>query len=113
TPMRALENDRWRAIVSFPEPGRYEFRIAAWRDLFTSWRVEVTKKHGAGQKISLELEEGKRLVRAVIGRKANVASEDRRALKSFLAEAEGSDAEGDMLSVLLSDDVAALMARCG
>jgi starch synthase (maltosyl-transferring) len=111
--MRLLTNDRWRVSTSFPEPGFHEFKIVAWRDLFASWRAEVAKKHEAGQRISLELDEGKQLVRAGLGHKTGTAPNDRAALQAFLKETEASPAEGDVLSVLLSDDVAALMARCG
>jgi starch synthase (maltosyl-transferring) len=111
--MRQLVNDRWRATVFFAEPGHHEFAIAAWRDLFASWRAEVAKKHDAGQKISLELEEGRRLLDAALRAKAGGTSSDRAALKALCAELEASPAEGDVFSVLMSDDVAVLMARCG
>ncbi|UUP16726.1 alpha-1,4-glucan--maltose-1-phosphate maltosyltransferase [Nitratireductor thuwali] len=110
TPMRHLGNDRWRASVVFAKPGSHEFKIAAWRDLFATWRAEVSKKHDAGQKISLELEEGRRLVEQAAGARAG-SSGDRSALKALLAEVEQSSSEGDMLAVMLSDDMAVLMAR--
>lgn len=110
TPMRHMGNDRWRASVVFAKPGSHEFKIAAWRDLFATWRAEVSKKHDAGQKISLELEEGRRLVEQAAGARAG-SSGDRSALKALLAEVEQSSSEGDMLAVMLSDDMAVLMAR--
>jgi starch synthase (maltosyl-transferring) len=47
--------------VSFRDNGRYYYTIIAWRDLFSSWREEITKKHGAGLSVELELEEGRSL----------------------------------------------------
>ena len=38
---------------------RYDYTIIAWRDLFASWRDEVSKKHAAGLPLALELTEGR------------------------------------------------------
>ncbi|YBV95188.1 alpha-1,4-glucan--maltose-1-phosphate maltosyltransferase [Phyllobacteriaceae bacterium JZ32] len=111
TPMRPLVNDRWRATITFSEAGHHEFSIAAWRDLFASWRAEVAKKHGAGQNISLELEEGKHLVEQALAVHDGRTGGDRSALKALLDEVRSSASEGDRLAVLMSDDMAALMAR--
>jgi len=63
-PMVPFDNDRWRGAFRPDRNGPYEYTLIAWRDLFASWREEVSKKHAAGQPISLELEEGRRLVAA-------------------------------------------------
>ncbi len=113
TPMRHLVNDRWRATVVFREVGHHEFRVASWRDLFATWRLEVTKKNEAGQRITLELEEGWRLVNKVLESRNGSDSADRAALEALLSEIASSPAEGDRLAVLMSDDMAALMRRLG
>jgi starch synthase (maltosyl-transferring) len=113
TPMRLLTNDRWRATISFDEPGHHEFRICAWRDLFASWRAEVIKKHEAGQDISLELIEGRHLVEKALQAGSGGAPHDRSALKALLAEVESSPSEGDVLAVMISEDMAVLMRRLG
>ena len=114
TPMRLVDNDRWQATIRFAETGNHEFKIAAWRDLYASWRAEVTKKHAAGQKVSLEIEEGRRLVQDATSRRPkDEAAKERAELKRLLGQIEDSPAEGDVLSVLLSDESARLMARCG
>ena len=51
TPMRLIENDRWRGRITFNSIGLHEYTIAAWRDLFGAWRDEVAKKHNAEQRI--------------------------------------------------------------
>nr|WP_011581997.1 MULTISPECIES: alpha-1,4-glucan--maltose-1-phosphate maltosyltransferase [Chelativorans] len=113
TPMRHLVNDRWRATVVFEEVGHHEFRIASWRDLFATWRMDTAKKHEAGQKISLELQEGRLLVEKALGIRTGGTPNDRSALKALLAEVTSSSSEGDALAVLMSDDMAVLMRRLG
>ena len=111
--LRHIDNDRWRVHLTFAESGPYEFRIAAWRDLFASWRGEVAKKREAGQRISLELVEGRNLLEAALGARPAPTKADRASLKRHLAKVAPTAPEADVLSVLLSDDVAALMARAG
>jgi len=111
TPMRHLVNDRWRATVVFDEIGHHEFRIASWRDLFATWRMDTAKKHEAGQKISLELQEGRLLVEKALGVPTGGAPNDRSALSALLAEATSTSSEGDALAVLMSDDMAVLMRK--
>ncbi|MDX6245635.1 MAG: hypothetical protein QOE76_3358 [Frankiales bacterium] len=53
---------RWQVPVTFTEPGLWSFVIEAWADPFATWRHNVEVKLGAGQDISLELEEGAQLL---------------------------------------------------
>ncbi|OHV10642.1 alpha-1,4-glucan--maltose-1-phosphate maltosyltransferase [Kushneria phosphatilytica] len=55
-------NDLWEGVITPQSLGRCEFVIEAWRDAFATWRNELVKKHAAGVPITLELEEGRRLV---------------------------------------------------
>jgi len=111
TPMRHLVNDRWRATVVFDEVGHHEFRLASWRDLFATWRMDTAKKHEAGQQIALELQEGRLLVEKALGVRTSGTPHDRSALKALLAEVTSSASEGDALAVLMSEDMAVLMRR--
>src|SRR5690606_10500233 len=104
TRMRHLVNDRWRAVVTAHEIGHHEFRLIAWRDLFASWRAEMEKKHAAGQKVSLELEEGRRLIEKALAARVG-PSADRAALKVLLREAAASGVETDIIAVLMSEDM--------
>ncbi|KAK4241750.1 DUF3416 domain-containing protein [Achaetomium macrosporum] len=112
-PMRHLVNDHWRATVVFEEVGHHEFKIASWVDLFAIWRMDTAKKHEAGQKVSLELQEGRLLAEKALSVRTGGTSNDRSALKTLLAELTSSPSEGDALAVLTSDDMAVLMRRLG
>ncbi|WP_274424058.1 alpha-1,4-glucan--maltose-1-phosphate maltosyltransferase [Chelativorans sp. YIM 93263] len=112
-PMRHIVNDRWRATIVIKEVGHHEFRIAAWRDLFASWRAEIAKKHAADQNISLELEEGRLLVEQAACPTDAAKSSAHSELQALLGEMNASSSPGDRLAVLMSDELAALMARLG
>ena len=52
--MAYFDNDRWRGFAMVEDNARYVFTVIAWRDLYATWRDEVSKKHAAGVSISLE-----------------------------------------------------------
>ncbi|MCX7868595.1 MAG: DUF3416 domain-containing protein, partial [Terrimicrobiaceae bacterium] len=65
TPMRFLENDRWRGVFPVTSTGWLEYRVGAWGDEFLSWRQEVRKKAEAGiEDLGTEAEEGARMLEA-------------------------------------------------
>jgi len=110
-PMRPLANDRWRAHFTPVDNRLHEYTVLAWRDTWETWRSELAKKHTAGQHVSLELEEGARLIALSVG--CGRGSEaDRRALEE-LAERMRWAGEGERFSVMMTDDVAGLMHRAG
>jgi starch synthase (maltosyl-transferring) len=63
TPMRALGNDAWQSTFSVDTLGLYEYTVEGWIDRFGTWRLELSKKFGAGQDVSSELLEGAALLR--------------------------------------------------
>ena len=81
-PMRFIDNDRWRGEITLSENCRYAYTIAAWRDVFASWRDDVSKKAAAGQDIAVELDEGRRLVETVL-KGHGVAEANRRVGESL------------------------------
>jgi starch synthase (maltosyl-transferring) len=108
TPMTFVDNDRWRARTVLPEVGFWQLRITAWRDLFATWHGEITKKIAAGQNVSLEIVEGRRLVEAAAD--AAASHGELEALLQALDDAAGDD---DALALLMRDDTLELMRRAG
>jgi starch synthase (maltosyl-transferring) len=98
-PMAPLGNDRWRALVPVSRLGRHAFSVIAWQDDYALFADELSKKYMAGQKVSLELREGRALVRA------QVAAPELLAFINAL-ETEDEDALRDML---LSHELAVAM----
>jgi starch synthase (maltosyl-transferring) len=60
-PMRLDDNDRWCAAFTPPKPGRYDYAIEAWTDVFATWRRDLLAKRAAGLDVSLETIEGLQL----------------------------------------------------
>jgi starch synthase (maltosyl-transferring) len=97
-PMRPDGNDRWTAAFVPPTPGRYEYAIEAWTDVFGTWRRDAIAKQKAGLDISLELQEGRQL----LARAGQLAP-------PLVPDAQADTAQAD--AALLSDDVAPLARR--
>ena len=83
TPLAHIGNDRWEAVVSFDRLGRHDIVVEAWRDRFATWRHDTTVKAAAGQDVSVDIEEGARLLEAL----TPLVPELRRALVAEAAEA--------------------------
>ncbi|WER48521.1 alpha-1,4-glucan--maltose-1-phosphate maltosyltransferase [Cupriavidus sp. WKF15] len=109
-PMRHLVNDRWYGSFPLVALGRHTFTVEAWRDAFASWLDEVGKKRAAGVDITLEIEEGARLVAdALMPAQGDGPPPDSElaALVDELTASAGDDAA--RLEILLSPRTAAGM----
>lgn len=95
--------DLWSASFDLTENAYYEYTVEAWGDLFETWRRDVGKKIDAGQRVELELVEGRALVAEAAKRSKN------KRLKSALKTFDAADYDGQ-LEVLRSDAVREAMA---
>jgi starch synthase (maltosyl-transferring) len=100
-PLRPIGNDRWTGTFPLARLGRHQFAIEAWRDVFATFRDELAKKHAAGLSLTLELEEGRRLVQQAAERSGGD-------LAAVAARLEGGDAT-ERREVLLAEATADLM----
>ncbi|MGH8219709.1 MAG: alpha-1,4-glucan--maltose-1-phosphate maltosyltransferase [Steroidobacteraceae bacterium] len=66
--MIPIGNDRWQATFEVSRLGRHLYTVSGWVDPLASWRGDVTKKHAAGQDVSVDLERGAQLIRACAAR---------------------------------------------
>lgn len=107
SPMVHIVNDRWRGSFPMVALGRHEFTVEAWRDTFASWLDEIGKKRKAGVGITLEIEEGARLVAETLGTPDGSAITDAGAILGDLSAAAGDDAL--RLEILLSPRTEAAM----
>ncbi|HWF96075.1 MAG TPA: alpha-1,4-glucan--maltose-1-phosphate maltosyltransferase [Xanthobacteraceae bacterium] len=60
--MRHHGNDRWTATFTPPKPGRYEYAIETWTDVFGTWRRDILAKRLAGLDVSLDTLEGPQIL---------------------------------------------------
>jgi len=111
-PMQFLGNDRWRAEFPLTKNARYLYTIVAWRDLYATWCDEAGKKHGAGQRISLELTEARHLIEeAVAGGRGS--DSDWSGFQSLLKALDQAKGDAAKLACLTADAAQELFARAG
>jgi starch synthase (maltosyl-transferring) len=55
SPMKPLGNDRWAGQFSVSELGQYHYTVEAWIDRFQTWRLDLQKRMGAQQDVSVDL----------------------------------------------------------
>jgi starch synthase (maltosyl-transferring) len=107
-PMEPVENDRWVGHFNLTHNTRYRYSIGAYVDLFASWRIEVTKKHEAGERIESELLEGWTLVEATAHR---ATGRDKTSLNEWLGRWHACDPVTAPLDAALNPDLKMLMER--
>ncbi len=110
--MLHVDNDRWAADLSVPEPTLWRLSFIAWRDLFATWHEDTAKKIAAGQNIQLELEEGRHLIVAALEADESRKARPKKVLSRLLAQLEDASA-ATRQSLLMSDETLALMRAAG
>lgn len=106
-PMTLLGNDHWQARLVPGETGRLVFAIEAWWDDYGTYCSELQKKHAAGLRLDLELEEGRRHLHGAINRANGQQAEQLRSLIALLEQTEEQDAR---VALLLDDQTRQVMA---
>lgn len=84
--------------------GRHLFTIEAWRDAFATFRGELLKKHAAGIDVSVEVEEGRRLVEAAAARHVTAIR------AGALAQRLAHEAYETRIALLLDEEAAITMS---
>ncbi|MDP9250740.1 MAG: alpha-1,4-glucan--maltose-1-phosphate maltosyltransferase [Chloroflexota bacterium] len=100
--MRLVDNDRWSGSVPLVRNARHRYTIEAWRDAIGSWRVELERKVEAGLRVGVELEEGRLLLDAALGRASGA---DATLLRAALARDGGARSQRARLAAMARDDV--------
>jgi starch synthase (maltosyl-transferring) len=109
-PMEFFDNDRW--IGRFPLTANidYLYTVEAWRDLFGSWRSDLTKKREAKQDVRLELQEGLLLIQKAAQR---AHGRYRETLEALLAHAGTlRERPDDLAELLLAEELHIAVVRC-
>ncbi|WP_230532776.1 alpha-1,4-glucan--maltose-1-phosphate maltosyltransferase [Microvirga roseola] len=105
TRMKLIVNDRWSAEFPLERMGRYEFAVETWRDPFAIFRWELEKKYAAGLDVTLELEEGRRIVDKALAETQGEIADRVRPIAERLA---GADYDA-RLDILLSQETSNVM----
>jgi len=110
--LEQVDGDRWRGACHFESAGRWEYVVEAWGDVFRSWkktfavRVE-SKDPDAG----IEALEGARLLNEAAQRARGAGATDAAMQLRDCAELLGTLPPEQLLEVLLSAELQALMDR--
>jgi starch synthase (maltosyl-transferring) len=80
-PMGPVENDRWAGSFQVKQPGRYQYTVEAWTDLYGSWIDGARKKFNAGEPIASELLEGLHIVTST---EARARGAEKKELAAFV-----------------------------
>jgi starch synthase (maltosyl-transferring) len=104
--LRPVVNDRWEASF-FPERiGRHRVTIEAWWDHWGTFRRDLAAKHEAGQDVTLEIDEGRDMLRAAAAGISDKVSVALQRIAGRLQSASGDE----RIAILLSADAADAMA---
>jgi starch synthase (maltosyl-transferring) len=104
---------RWEGTFTVETPGRWDWAIEAWTDVFATWRDELQRKVGAGQHdLAGELSEGVVLLEDAAAR--TESGEDRTTLERALDVLRDAGAEETAkFDAALAPDVFAAVERHG
>ena len=104
---------RWQGAFAVETPGRWEWTVEAWSDVFATWRDELQRKIAAGQHdLAGELSEGAVLLERAAQRAGD--ADDRAALEAALAVLRDPAAEeAARFDAALAPEVHAAVERHG
>jgi len=109
-PMTPGVNDRWHGSFPLIGVGRHLYTVLAWHDGFATWCDEVTKKKQAGVNVTLETEEGVRLVAAAEHTRVAREHAVQPALHELIARLEAARGDdGRRLEILLTPQTRQVM----
>lgn len=100
--------DDWEGSFSISSMGRWEYRVHAWIDHFTTWRDDLGKKAAANVDVPSQLQAGAIILRGTAGRRRNTRAARIRELATTLADANQDEAE--RIATGLGDELAELVA---
>jgi starch synthase (maltosyl-transferring) len=107
--MTHRDNDRWSGTFRLARNSRYFYTIEAWTDVFASWRRDVSKKVEAGQKVELELAEGRQILAAA----ARAGGAGARAIRAALERVTAAASPKEQAATLLDEGLHRVMAEHG
>jgi starch synthase (maltosyl-transferring) len=111
-PMRPVDNDRWSGHLELLRNRWHRYAVEAWRDQFGTWRDGLAKKLDAGVAVPGELEEGRLLLAAALGRAELAgASDDAGRIGEALAAFRRARSEATRAAPLLDEELLATMRR--
>jgi starch synthase (maltosyl-transferring) len=103
--MRLVTNDRWATTFVPARVGRHLVTVQAWWDAWGTFRHDLSVKHAAGQNVTLEIDEGRSLIKAALAR---APARTCGALSSIADRLKSLDIAAQV-ALMLAEDTAAAM----
>lgn len=109
-PMKLDSNDRWHGTCVFEKAGRWEYLVEAWGDTFRSWKKTFAVRVAAKDPdVPIEAREGARLLKEAATRAKKAGASAAAAQMQECAELLVKVPAQDILELLQSDEMQALM----
>jgi starch synthase (maltosyl-transferring) len=108
SPMRSIENDRWRGEFIVEEPGMYYYTLQGWIDHFKTWQKDLRKKFDAGQDISVDILIGLQYIEEA---SARALDEEKKKLKKFADLLRSETDREEVFLLAMSKEVNEVMER--
>jgi starch synthase (maltosyl-transferring) len=108
SPMKPLENDRWRAEFSVEELGRYYYTVEGWIDRFETWRIDLVKRVAAAQDVHVELLLGTDLIAEAA---AQAMGEDAEVLRQWAIRLRQAKDKPEGAAIALEEGMLELIRR--
>ena len=108
--LELLGNDRWRALITPGQVGDWEFELVALADDFGTWTRDLRLRIEAGQDVTVELEDGARIVDSRLAR-TGLRADVRAALRKLATELREGASPSAALAAASAPDALALMRR--
>ncbi len=110
--MEPVDGDRWRGRCAFDGAGRWEYAVEAWGDVFRSWKKTFAVRVEAGDPdAGVESLEGARLLAEAAARARAAGAAEAALQLRDCAELLAKLPPEQLLEVLLSEELQALMDR--
>ncbi|MFA4915097.1 MAG: alpha-1,4-glucan--maltose-1-phosphate maltosyltransferase [Syntrophales bacterium] len=109
SPMRFIENDRWRGEFITEEMGIYHYTFQGWVDHFKTWQKDLKKKFVAGQDISVEILTGVQHIEGLSERSLKPEKQKLKEIADLLLSEKDSD---KVFNLAMSKEVNELMDGC-
>jgi starch synthase (maltosyl-transferring) len=112
SPLEAVDGDRWHGRCVFETAGRWEYAVEAWADVFRSWKKTFAVRVAARDPdAGVEALEGARLLNEAALRARGAGAGEAAMQLRDCAELLETLPPDQLMEVLLSDELQALMDR--
>lgn len=110
--MQHQDNDRWHGACAFESPGRWEYVVEAWAEIFRGWKKSfIIRVQSGDPDVPVEAQEGARIIREAAQRARGAGSPEAGTQIEEVADLLVKLPPNELLDILQSHDLQILMDR--